>query len=152
MTAWLNQFDRDGTTEAELRIIEQEPVIPPAKRAAAKHILMLLESADLADFDDFFGGRKSLRELREAGINTRVVKKIRNTEFGVEIELHPDRAAPAFDRIMDRTEGLAKARLEASHTISAPAEESVRDLVEKLRAPQLPAPEDATSGVEPEAT
>jgi hypothetical protein len=113
---WINGMQHK--TEAELRRVATSPAAPCLKRAAAQILLRALEAGDLADFEPLLDGRQSLRELRDAGVNTEVVKKFKQKTRKVaaedgdgveevverEIELH-DRAGEAFDRICDRTEG-----------------------------------------------
>src|SRR5688500_18467351 len=110
---WIDHLAAQDCTEAQLRKVARDTRAPWPKRAAAERILRTLEYGDLADLEPLLRGEKSLEELREAGINTEVVKKCkvksRVTAEGDEIiereiELH-DRAGEDFDRICDRTSG-----------------------------------------------
>lgn len=104
--------------ESELRGIARDARAPWTKRAAANRILRTLETPDLADFQDAVDGVADLQSLRDSGLNTEVVKKMKVktktykdpttespvTETEREIELF-DRAGEDFDRIIDRTAG-----------------------------------------------
>ncbi len=48
----------------------------PNRSVAAIRYLHSLEYADLSDFDEFMAGEKKLKELRDAGVNTALVKKV----------------------------------------------------------------------------
>lgn len=119
MKEWLNTFCAQGLTEPDLRAIAKDKSVPWAKRAAAERALRTIEAPDLADFEDFVSGSVSLEDLRAKGIDTGVIKKVkerrqvtRSVESGKaleetvtrEIELH-DRAGEDFDRVSDRTDG-----------------------------------------------
>jgi hypothetical protein len=83
---------------------------------AAQRMLRAIENPDLADFQDVIEGDKSLRELKRAGVNTAVIKKMKTktktyqngetpvTEVEREIELH-DRSGSDVDRIVHNTDG-----------------------------------------------
>lgn len=68
-----------------------------------------MEAGDLADFSPLLSGEKTLEDLRAASLNTEVVKKLKYTKDGPEIELR-DRAGADVDRISDRTDGKPKLR------------------------------------------
>lgn len=118
---WINKMGAEDLTEAELRKVARSKSAPWTKRAAANRILRTLETPDMADFQDACDGVADLKSLRDAGLNTEVVKKMKVktrtiggghgeepvVEVERELELH-DRAGEDFDRIMDRTEGKAK--------------------------------------------
>jgi hypothetical protein len=71
----------------------------------------------MADMEPILDGRMSLAELRESGVNTEVIRKVKTKTRSVpgdesgaieterEIELH-DRAGKDLSLIMDRTLGL----------------------------------------------
>lgn len=114
---WLNSFAEQELTEADLRVIARDVKAPWTKRAAAERVLRTMEAGDVADMGPLLDGSMSPEQLREAGINTAVIKKIKtktrtlyrgNEAEGVEVEreveLH-DRAGVDFDRIADRTAG-----------------------------------------------
>lgn len=114
---WLNIFADQNLTEKALRKIARDPVVPWPKRAAAHRVVRMLESGDLADFSGLLRGENNLEDLRGMGINTEVIKKLKQKTRVVptgdgsseeiierEIELH-DRAGLDFDRVFDRTEG-----------------------------------------------
>lgn len=100
----INALAADELTEADLRRVARDKSAPWTRRAAAERILRTLETGDIADFQELLTGQKTVRELREAGVNTEVIKKLKPTEEGIEIELH-DRSGVDFDRILDRTLG-----------------------------------------------
>lgn len=110
---WLNVLAEKELSESELRAIARDKAAPWTKRTAAERILRTLEAGDLADMEPVLDGVETLTDLRNRGINTEVVKKMkvktRTTDDGArevdrEIELH-DRAGEDFDRILDRTLG-----------------------------------------------
>lgn len=114
----LNVLAAGDLTEIELRTIARDKRMPWTKRAAAERILRTLEAGDIADMEPILDGTKTLAELRESGVNTEVIRKVKTktrilpgadgkdgaTEIEREIELH-DRAGADVDRIMDRTLG-----------------------------------------------
>lgn len=123
---WINTLSEGDHTEEELRRIARDKRIGWTKRLAAERILRSLEHGDLADFAPLLKGEADLPKLREDGINTEVVKKIKQKSRVVpvgegeteeiierEIELH-DRAGEDFDRIIDRT--LGKPAQSIDHT------------------------------------
>lgn len=114
---WANQLGHQGLSEDALRVIARDKAEPFPKRAAALRCLRLIEAADLSDFSAVLRGDQSLEELRAAGTNTEVVKKIKQRtrkinvgdgkfedEIEREIELY-DRSGSDFDRLLDRTIG-----------------------------------------------
>lgn len=118
---WLNIFDTQDLREDDLRRIARDKAEPVTKRGAAERMLLLVERGDVADFERLLEGDQTLRQVRDLGINTEVVKKIKvkrrtipsegdgpdAVEVEREIELH-DRSGDEFDRICDRTEGKPK--------------------------------------------
>lgn len=104
----LNALAASGPTEAQLRKIAQDKSLSWPRRAAAARILRSFEQPDIADFDSFIAGTMTLQQLRDAGVDTGMVKKASNrpTKEGDSrsIELH-DRSGDDFDRIIDRTLG-----------------------------------------------
>jgi hypothetical protein len=67
-------------------------------------MLRTVEAPDLADFEDLVKGSTTLKALRDQGINTEAIKKIKPTEGGNEVELF-DRAGVDFDRVVEHTDG-----------------------------------------------
>lgn len=127
ITEHLNSLAHADLSEADLRLIARDQKQPWTRRAAAERILRSLEAGDLADFEDYLEGTKKLPDLRKGGLNTEVVKRARvkvlkDGSVEREIELH-DRAGGDFDRILDRTEGKAIARVEANVTSDMPIAE-----------------------------
>lgn len=115
---WLNLFATQQLTEAELRIIARDRSAPWTKRAAAERVVRALESGDLAAFEAWLTGQKSLNDLKASGINTEIVKKakVRTLKGGGierELELH-DRSGDDFDRIADRTTGRPRQAVEVT--------------------------------------
>lgn len=122
---WLNLFSTQGLTEAELRAVAKDKTQPWPKRAAAERAIRTIEAPDLAEFEEYVAGAKTLDELRQAGVDTAAVKRVKErrqvtrktggevTEETVtrEVELH-DRAGEDFDRICDRTDGKPKQAFE----------------------------------------
>jgi hypothetical protein len=103
---YINALVASVRTEDELRRVARDQRAPWRRRAAAERVLRMLEHGDIADFQAVLDGTATLAQLRDAGVNTEVVKKLRYSRGVVEIELH-DRGGREFDRIMDRTEGKA---------------------------------------------
>lgn len=99
----INQFIFNGTSEQELRSIARGCTEKPSERIAAARILRAMETGDLADFMPVINGDKKLDELRKLGVNTEVVKKLKYTKDGPEIELF-DRAGEAMDALIGHTE------------------------------------------------
>lgn len=121
---WLNILAGKDFTEAQIRRIARDKRSPWTKRAAAERVLRTLEAGDLADFQPYLEGTKTLEDLRDDGLNTELVKKgkttVRTDKDGTEtqtreIELH-DRSGADFDRIADRTEGKPTQRMEMEGT------------------------------------
>ena len=109
---WMNAMG-ETATEAELLRIYRDPEQPQLKRAAAERLLHSL-SPDMADFQPILDGTMDIQKLRETGVDTSCVKKVRQrSEYDKdgnvvavtrEVELH-DRSGEEFDRIADRTDG-----------------------------------------------
>lgn len=125
---WLNALSDAGTTERDLRAIARDQSVAWAKRTAAERMLRTLEAGDLADFQPYLHGAKTLEELRAAGVNTEIVKKCKvkvrtlgdgTTETEREVELF-DRAGADFDRVLDRTEGKPRQTVELESSGVAP--------------------------------
>src|SRR5688572_9189950 len=74
---WLNALGEKELPEAELRAIGRDKAAPWAKRAAAKRLLRTMESGDLADMEGLLDGRMSLEQLRESGVDTEVIRRIK---------------------------------------------------------------------------
>jgi hypothetical protein len=128
---WINWLSEKKYTETKLRLVARDRDEVWTKRAAAERILRTLEAGDLADFAGLLRGENNLEDLRGMGINTEVVKKIKQKTRRVpggkdangkdvveeiierEIELH-DRAGPDFDRVVDQTAG--KPQQNVDHT------------------------------------
>ncbi len=119
----INAFSVSDLTEKQLRKIARDPNTGWTRRTAAIRVLRSMEDPDLADFQDIVTRDKTVKQMRDAGVNTSVIKKIKPTEFGVEIELH-DRSGDDFDRISDRTDGRPTQRLEVKDdsTLKTPAD------------------------------
>jgi hypothetical protein len=109
---WCNILNAANASDAELRrIAKHDP--EPARRAAALWLIRLSEVPDLAEFEEFLLGKKTLAQLREEGKDTSMLKKAKISSKGVEIELH-DRSGEAIDRIADRTDGKPSQAVEVS--------------------------------------
>lgn len=118
MREWLNIFSTTKITEQKLRRFARDRKAPVVKRAAAERMLRMIEVSDIADLQAFLSGEKTLKELRDEGHNTEVVKKAKITDKGGhELELH-DRSGADFDRIFDRTEGKPKQALELTGNVT----------------------------------
>ncbi len=72
---WLNMFADMQLGAEKLREFARDEKAPATKRFAAVRMLRMIEHPDMADFEPVLDGQMSLRELRNAGINTAVVKK-----------------------------------------------------------------------------
>lgn len=101
-------YARKHLTCTILRKIIKDPKGDPRQQQAALHILQGREYADVADYEPFLEGEKTLTRLRESGVDTMVIKKVVNkpTEHGREraLEFH-DRSREATNLIFDRCEG-----------------------------------------------
>jgi hypothetical protein len=139
---WVNVLAEQDPTERALRRISRDKRLPFAKRAAAERMLRMLELPDIADFAAFLNGSKSIEELRAAGVDTAVVKKVkvrnRVTPAGEqfverELELH-DRSAAEFDRVVNTTDGLPtkKVQVNATRDVEAVTSEQIADMAEML--------------------
>lgn len=121
------EIDRDDLK----RIAKSDP--NGNRAVAAIRFLHSLEYPDVADFDEFLEGKASIRELREEGVNTAVVKKVtqrsRVDEHGEmivdrTIELH-NRSGDDFDRVVNHTDGTPagtvniNAEVHHKHTIDS---------------------------------
>ena len=92
-------------------------------------MLRAMECGDMADFEGLLNGETTLQELRDSGVNTEVVKRIRQRKRTVstddrseetiehEIELH-DRAGADFDRVVEHTDGRPRQTLEHGDQMS----------------------------------
>jgi hypothetical protein len=127
---WANIFAEKNLTELQLRKIWKDKKAPWTKRAAALQILFALSLADLADFSDLLEGTVTVRQLRDAGVDTSMIKKAKSrtttrpdgeTTTEREVELH-DRVSDAFDRVCDRTHGRPKQALDVTTTLPASVE------------------------------
>src|SRR4051812_5987958 len=74
---WINTFGQKDLTELQLRKIARDAKAPWTKRTAAERILRTLEAPDMADFEPYLHGVGTLGQLRGTGINTEVVKKVK---------------------------------------------------------------------------
>lgn len=87
------------------------------ERIAAVQLMQMVERADMADYEPAINGEKTLKEIREDGINTALIKRVRQrritttdekgnqvVEITRDLELH-DRAGEAFTRLLDQTDG-----------------------------------------------
>lgn len=125
---WVNSFAEADLTLAQLRKIAKSPKEGWTRRAAAERIIRTMEAGDLADFAGFLKGENNLEDLRAMGINTEVVKKLKQKTRKVpvaggekddveeiierEIELH-DRSGEDFDRVINHTDGNPTQRTES---------------------------------------
>lgn len=138
---WINVFSHQELCENDLRKIGRDKSSPWSKRTAAERMLRTLEAGDISDFSGLLKGENNLEDLRGMGINTEVVKKLKQKTRVVpkgdgkveevierEIELH-DRAGNDFDRIMDRTEGKPKQGVEVTGRDGAPIQSEVKHKV-----------------------
>jgi hypothetical protein len=109
---WLTVLSAKDLDETGLRAIARGGKEPVPKRIAAKRLLAALEAPDLADIEPVLNGSATLAQLRDAGVDTSVVKRLKvkraATEFGeaveVEAELH-DRSLKETSWIADNTDG-----------------------------------------------
>lgn len=122
---WMNTLQ--DMPEEDLERIARDRKEKPARRAAAIEWLDRLAGGfDLSDFEPYVDGAVTLTKLKEMGIPTRLVKKVKTTtstressgaeaitEIRREIELN-DKGGQAIDRILDRTIGKAISRNEHS--------------------------------------
>jgi hypothetical protein len=115
---WLNVFALEGLTEADLRRIAKDPKEDHTRRGAAVRAVRLMEINDMADFAPVLNGSMTLEELRDSGVNTDAIKKIKKKTKTLkvkdgtaeqvvecEIELH-DRSPDDFDRITEKTDPI----------------------------------------------
>src|SRR5687767_3433843 len=73
----LNALAERNLTAKQLRVIARDDRQAWTRRAAAERILRTLETGDLADMEGLLNGSMSLAELRTAGVNTEVIKKVK---------------------------------------------------------------------------
>jgi hypothetical protein len=106
----VNRLMAADPTEAELRSLATATATGVRRRAAAIELLALLEIPDIADFQPLLEGKKTFVELRDAGINTRLIKRFKKGEHGPELELH-DRASSRFVQVVEQTDGQATKRV-----------------------------------------
>src|SRR4051812_10644183 len=59
---WANQLDEQATSKAELRQIIESDAEQPSKRTAALRVLRSMEAPDLAVFERYLDGSKTLEE------------------------------------------------------------------------------------------
>lgn len=111
---WVNTFAAKGLSRKQIEAIARDDSVPWPKQAAAIRVLRTTEVIDLADFAPLVTGEKTIDQMRDEGVDTSVVKKIKPTQFGIEIELH-DRSGEDFDRVSDRTEGKPTQRVDVKH-------------------------------------
>lgn len=124
----INRLAEQDLSEDELRQIARSKKLGWTLRFAAEHILRGLEHGDIADFAGLLRGENNIEDLRGMGINTEVVKKLKQKTRKVnvgdgkieevierEIELH-DRSGAGFDRIVNQTAGMPKQMVEADIT------------------------------------
>lgn len=117
MREWINALAAQDVSEEDLRTLSKDPKCTWSKRTAANRMLRTLERGDIADFAGLLRGENNLEDLRAMGINTEVVKKLKQktrivpigngaTEEVIEREVELfDRAGVDFDRVCDRTVG-----------------------------------------------
>ncbi|HEX8323332.1 MAG TPA: DUF5681 domain-containing protein [Tepidisphaeraceae bacterium] len=138
----INDFVAQQLTEDALRRIARGKDESIVRRAAAERLLRTVEYPDMADFEEVLAGRETLREARERGLNTGLVRKAKRrtiktqivggekdgseleTEFEVEVELH-DRSGTDFDRVSDRTDGRPTQALRINATVDHSANPTV---------------------------
>ena len=161
-------------TEQELRNIAKAKSAKAVRRAAAMHLLETLEHPDLADYEKLFDGTYSLKDLRDAGVPTDCIKKLKGkvrkigngdgkgTVTEREIEFY-DRATAARDKAIGHTDGTPISRSESNVRVERTTLDLSRLPIEDMRVleqimrrnqqaqieatpaqPQLPSPEDAS--------
>lgn len=114
---WVNTFDQKKLSRQQLLAIARDDSQPFARQAAAIRCLRTTENPNMADFEPLLRGTQTLEELAKAGVDTSLVKRIKERRKAVveddehiadeierDIELH-DRGGEEFDRICDRTDG-----------------------------------------------
>lgn len=137
----INSLSNAGLSEDELRKIARDKSEAWTRRSAAERILRTLEAGDLLDFESVLKGEETLREAKERGVNTEVIKRIKQKSKVVkvadgefeeiierEIELH-DRAGQDFDRIMDRTDGKPKQSIEIDANVNTRERQQAAELI-----------------------
>jgi hypothetical protein len=106
---WLSALD--GEPRDVLERIARSRVEPASRVMAAQALLRAIDRADPEEFEDVIGGKRTLKELRAAGVPTRGIKRMKlNAAGGLDIELRSDeRDDAAF--IVDHTDGKAIQRI-----------------------------------------
>lgn len=126
----LNGMAMSGLTRRELERIANDDEIDPVRRYAAGRLLVIMELPDIADFEDFLNGTKTMNQLRREKVNTRMVKKAKVTrkfvgktadgdsviEENRELEFY-DRAEVTAEKLIDRTEGRPRQVEEDGSTV-----------------------------------
>jgi hypothetical protein len=135
-----------GLTREQLQKVATDPLTPQPIQVAAIFHLQSAEYPDLATFEPYLNGTKSLAQLREEGVSTSAVKKAKaktvaddngNPVVTREIELF-DRNREAADLIIRHTAG--ELPREINHNINQPMVQVVRI--------ELPEPSQETKFVE----
>jgi hypothetical protein len=138
-------------TAAELRVVAKDRKAPASRRAAAGQLLRMIRGCDAADFESYVDGSKTLVELRAAGVDTQVIKKMgrtnttRTDKDGGETTTakatleFADPVGEALDRVIDRTEGRAIQRVAAQITDNRSGSDIATQLMEEA-AKALPKP------------
>lgn len=137
-----NAFDRgELTIEGVREIAKSDP--NGNRRVAAIQWVEATTRGDVASYEPFLTGEKSLTELQSAGVDTSALKKVsvkryesgegnkKETSEHVTIELrHP--AGEASDRIMDRTIGKPVQHVEVAK-VDLDVEGALRGMAQLLR-------------------
>lgn len=113
----INSLSAKGLTRSELATIARSNVRPSTEVIAAGRLLEAMERPDLADFTELVSGEKTLRQVRDDGIDTAVLKKVKETsryvpsgdgeydrEVTREVEAH-DRSRAASVALLEQTDG-----------------------------------------------
>jgi hypothetical protein len=107
-----------GSTEADLQVLARDKFAPVNKRIAAELWLRaVLPLGDLADFGSLLTGESDLAALRDAGVDTRIIKRVvvnegKDGTRRITVELRDGIAESNFDKLLDRTVGRAVQRQE----------------------------------------
>lgn len=129
-----NHYNRmAGLTAADYRAISNNPDESGARIAAARQWLETL-GEDMANVEPFLRGESSLKGLRDAGVNTRLIKKasIRRSEDGEHITVELRHGGEALDRIADRTTGKPTQHVQVTK-VELDVEGALRGMSELLR-------------------
>jgi hypothetical protein len=139
---WQNYFSMQKMSETDLRKIARDKNEDWNRRTAANQMLRTLECPDISDYSGLLSGENRIEDLRAMGINTEVVKKLKqrtrrtsmkdgNIEEIVErdIEFY-DRAGENFDRVCDRTDGKPTQSVE----VVAQVNHSMQDAMKRILA------------------